>query len=302
MLGRQSVHAGEAKEGNFIGADYGIKDDLSKQLPDNWREFNKKFIPIYLKDRPEKSKIAAGLACGMLHTVSKGINLGDIVLCPDGQGDYLVGEVVSDYYYEAGGVLPHRRSVRWYNKNISRNEMSEALRNSTGSIGTVSNISKYGEEIEQLIEGGQPATIISTDESIEDPSAFVLEKHLEDFLVENWQATEFGKNFDIFIEDGELIGQQYPTDTGLIDILAISKNKKEILVVELKRGRASDVVVGQIQRYMGYVKDELAEKNQIVRGVIIAFEDDLRIQRALTVTNNIDFYCYQINFKLKKIK
>jgi len=37
-----------------------------------------------------------------------------------------------------------------------------------------------------------------------------------------------------------------------IDILAVSKDQKELLVVELKKGRASDVVVGQIQRYMGF--------------------------------------------------
>jgi RecB family endonuclease NucS len=47
--------------------------------------------------------------------------------------------------------------------------------------------------------------------------------------------------------------------SGPIDILAISKNKETILVIELKRGRASDIVIGQIQRYMGYVQDELLE-------------------------------------------
>jgi restriction system protein len=71
-------------------------------------------------------------------------------------------------------------------------------------------------------------------------------------------------------------------------------------VVELKKGRVSDNVVGQIQRYMGYVKEELAEDNQQVKGVIIGLEDDLRIKRALSVTTNIDFYRYQVSFKLFK--
>ena len=97
-----------------------------------------------------------------------------------------------------------------------------------------------------------------------------------------------------------MVGQQYPTDTGLIDILAISKDGKELLIVELKRGRASDNVVGQIQRYMGYVLEELAEESQTVRGVIIALEDDLRIRRALQVATNIDFFRYEIDFKLFK--
>jgi restriction system protein len=164
----------------------------------------------------------------------------------------------------------------------------------------VSNISRYSEEIEMFLSGNSPSLIISKDETIEDISAFALEKHLEDFLVQNWHRTELGKNYDIYEEEEQKVGQQYPSDTGPIDILAISKNKKELLVVELKRGRASDVVVGQIQRYMGYVQDELAEKNQKVKGVIIAFEEDKKVQRALSVTKNIDFYTYKISFKLDK--
>jgi restriction system protein len=70
--------------------------------------------------------------------------------------------------------------------------------------------------------------------------------------------------------------------------------------VELKKGRASDVVVGQIQRYMGYVLEELAEDDQTIRGVIIALEDDLRLRRALKVASNIDFYRYRVSFKLFK--
>ena len=152
----------------------------------------------------------------------------------------------------------------------------------------------------KLISGDLPPALIATDDSVEDPSVFALEKHLEDFLVQNWEHTELGKKYNIFEEDGELVGQQYPSDTGPIDILAISKDKKELLVVELKKGRISDVVIGQIQRYMGYVKEELAENGQIVKGVIIALEDDTRLRRALAVTQNIDFYTYKVSFKLIK--
>ncbi len=68
----------------------------------------------------------------------------------------------------------------------------------------------------------------------------------------------------------------------------------------MKKGRASDLVIGQIQRYMGFVKEELAEENQKVKGIIIALEPDLRIKRALTVISNIDLYIYKVNFSLKK--
>lgn len=300
MLGRKSVHAEEAYKGNFIGADFGIDQDLTGQLPDSWRDFNEKFIPKYVELNPGKTKISAGLACGMLWTIARGVQVGDVVLCPDGKGNYYAGEVTGEYEYHKGEVLPHRRDVRWFTQTISREEMSEPLRNSAGSIGTVSNITKYAEELEKLLSGSRPPGIIATDESIEDPSVFALEKHLEDFLVQNWKSTELGKTYDIYEEEGEMVGQQYPSDTGPIDILAISKDKRELLVVELKKGRVSDMVVGQIQRYMGYVKDELAEPNQTVRGVIIAFEDDVRIHRALSVAQNIEFYTYKIQFKLEK--
>ena len=83
-----------------------------------------------------------------------------------------------------------------------------------------------------------------------------------------------------------------------MDVLAISKDKSELLVVELQKGRASDVVVGQIQRYMGFARYELAEVNQTVKGVIIGLESDLRLRRALSVIPNIRFYRYEVNFKL----
>lgn len=300
MLGAKSMFANECYKGNFIGADFGIREDLKNSLPEEWRDFNKKYIPVWLNIHPEKSKVAAGLACGMLWTVCKGLKRGDIVLCPDGNGNYYVGEMVSDYQYHPSDILPHRREVKWYPIEISRSAMSPELQRSTGSIGTISDITKYAQEIEGLIGGSKPPVLISTDETIEDPSVFALEKHLEDFLVKNWHQTELGNEYQIYEEEGELVGQQYPSDTGPMDILAISKDKKTLLVVELKKGRVSDNVVGQIQRYMGYVKEELAEADQDVRGVIIGLEDDLKLKRALSVTNNIDFFRYQISFKLLK--
>jgi restriction system protein len=108
------------------------------------------------------------------------------------------------------------------------------------------------------------------------------------------------KEFDIYEENGEQVGRQYSTDTGPIDVLAISKNKKKILVLELKRGRATDVVVGQLLRYMGFIKEEIAEADQEVVGAIIALEDDKKLQRALSLVPSITFYRYQVSFKLVK--
>lgn len=301
MPGRKSIHIDECISGGFIGGDWGFTNDLSNDLSDDWRSFNEACIPVFLEMNPDKTKVAAGLACGMLHTICKGMPVGSTVLCPDGTGVYRIGRVESDYIYVSSSVLPHQRKVSWF-ASINRSDMSEALKRSSGSIGTVSNLSKHHEEITRLIEGKSPEVLTHTDTSIEDPSVFALEKHLEDFLVANWSQTELARDYDIYEEDGELVGQQYPSDTGPLDILAVSKDKRTLLVIELKKGRASDSVVGQVQRYMGYVKEELAEPGQDVKGIIIALDDDVRLRRALSVTTNIDFYTYKVSFSLSKLK
>lgn len=298
MLGAKSSYAKQCHDEGWFGGGWGFEQDLSAERKDDWREFNAKFIPVFLAKYPDKSKVAAGLACGMLYTICWGINQGDIVLCPDGERSYWAGQVVSDYFYVPGQELPHRRKVDWFPVKIARDDMSEGLRGSTGSIGTDSNIGVHAEEIERAIAGSVPPAVVANDASIEDAATFALEKHLEDFLVQNWSATELGRSFNVYVVDGERVGRQFPTDTGPIDILALSKDGKSLLVVELKRGRASDVVVGQVQRYMGYVLEELAEEGQAVRGCIIALEDDLKLRRALSVAPNIDFYRYEVSFKL----
>jgi len=298
MLGKNSMHAEQCAKENFIGADYDIQENLTGKLPDDWREFNRKYIPIFLKGHPDKTRVGAGLSCGALWTLCRGMLDGDIVLCPDGAKRYRAGQIAGSYQYAPGGILPHRRPVCWLNRIIERADMSEDFRHSGGGPGAVRELTPYADEIEKLLGGRKGSGIIATDSTVENPSEFAMEKHLEDFLVENWDNTELSKKYDIYEEDGEMVGQQYQTDTGPIDILAISKNKKELLVIELKKGRPSDSVVGQLQRYMGYVKEELAEKGQEVRGLIIALGDDLKFKRALSVSPHIEFCTYKVSFSL----
>ena len=51
---------------------------------------------------------------------------------------------------------------------------------------------------------------------------------------------------------------------------------------------------------MGFVKEQVAEDDQMVEGVIIALEDDQRLRWALMAVPSIAFYRYQISFKLVK--
>ena len=134
------------------------------------------------------------------------------------------------------------------------------------------------------------------DNNLAPKSSFLLEKHLEDYIIKNWTYIELNKDYDIHRENNKLC-TQYSTGSGPLDILAISKDKNEFLVIELKKGRASDVVLGQIQRYMGHIKNNLAGGKD-VKGLIIALEDDKNLRDALSVAPNIRFMKYEVSFKL----
>lgn len=299
MAGKKSAYFDDCFKKGYIGVNFHVDVDLTNDLPENWKEFNKKYIPVYLEKNPGKAKVTAGLACAAIHTMSKSLKIGDYVLTHDGAGKYYFGKIVSDYKYYPERPLIHCRDVEWSPTPIERSEMSEELKNSTGAINSVSNITKHRKELLEFL-GGSQEVLSTSDEDVEDVSMFALERHLEDFLVKNWENTILAKDYDIY-EDDEVFGQQFQTDTGPIDILAISKDHKELLVIELKKGKASDTVVGQVQRYMGYIKSDFLEPDQNVKGIIIALEDDLSIKRALSVANDIKFYRYKVNFELQEV-
>ena len=133
---------------------------------------------------------------------------------------------------------------------------------------------------------------------------FGLESHLEDFIIENWDNLELGKKYALLDNDGDMISKQYPTDVGPIDILARSKDSKEWLVIELKKGRSGDQVVGQIQRYMGWVLHNHVRHGdgESVKGLIILKNTDRKLEYALEVTHGIELMTYTVNFSLNKPK
>lgn len=299
MPGSKAEMLTEFLNEGFVAVDFGINADLNEQFTEEFPEFSKKMIPVIQGFTPEKTRVSAGLAAGCVWKIGRGMSNGDIVLCPNADKELHVGEVSGEYFYAENKRFPHRRKVSWSNTRIKRADCSRELRNALKAGLSVFCLDEYRAEIEQLLSGIRTTVTPRTnDEVIENPSVFALEKYLEEFLVSNWASTELAGQYSIFTEDGEIVGQQYETDTGYIDILAISQDGKTLLVIELKKGRASDVVIGQIQRYMGYVLEELAEHDQEVRGLIIALEDDTRIKRALAVAKGIDFYKYELSFRL----
>lgn len=132
-----------------------------------------------------------------------------------------------------------------------------------------------------------------------DAEHFALEKQLEGFLVENWNRTELAKEWDIFESDGDpLAGNQFPTDIGIIDILARHKREPRWLVVELKRDQTTDQTVGQATRYMGWVKQNLAKPRDSVEALLIGRRVDERTRYAASMVPNMRLMRYEVSFKL----
>ncbi len=299
MLGAKSVHAEECIKNSFVGTDFDFKIDLTSYLKDTWGESKKELSRIYKELRPEKTPIGVGLNCGSLYTVSKGIPIGGVVISPTGKGDYIYGEVVRDYEYVPNSPLPHQRPVQWSQARIRKEDMSESLVKALTRPLTTIDLNPYAVELDELIGKRDLGPRVSVnDVNVEDASRFALEAILEDFLVANWEHTTFAQNYEILSDAGVLVGQQFPADKGIIDILAISKDGNEYLVLELKRGKAKDVVVGQLLRYMGYIKREYCQDGKKVKGAIVAHEDDLGIRDALSMVSDVEFYKYEIDFKL----
>lgn len=130
---------------------------------------------------------------------------------------------------------------------------------------------------------------------------FGLERHLHEFLRDNWDNTELGKTWKLYEEQGEPeAGYEYPCSVGKIDLLARSRGKgNRWLVVELKRDQTSDTTVGQVCRYMGWVKENLAEKGHTVEGLIIGHEADEKLYYALKTVPDVRVMLYEVEFHLR---
>lgn len=133
-------------------------------------------------------------------------------------------------------------------------------------------------------------------------STFGLERYLHEFLVDNWDATGLSNEWSLLEEDGEIVGSRYNTgEVGEIDILAKHKKENQWLVIELKKDQTSDSTVGQILRYMGWVRRHLASDGDIVKGLIICRDIDCKLQYALDGQSNICCMTYQVKFNLNPI-
>jgi len=125
-----------------------------------------------------------------------------------------------------------------------------------------------------------------------DRPTFRLEKDLQKYLNSNWEETPFHEEWKLQ-KRGVLKEGQYNTgEIGELDLLGKHRKEQRWLIIELKRGQSSDETVGQILRYMGWVKENLAGENGKVQGLIISETADDRMRYALVCVPDISLKLY----------
>ena len=82
-----------------------------------------------------------------------------------------------------------------------------------------------------------------------------------------------------------------------MDILAEDK-LGNLVVVELKAGRASSSVIAQILAYMASIADE---ESKPVRGIIVAGDFDERVRLASKAVPNLELREYSYQFRFGKV-
>ena len=127
----------------------------------------------------------------------------------------------------------------------------------------------------------QSVSVVGGKTDIESISEFALESHLEEFLHANWASIQWGRPLRLY-QTPESSGRQYPAGKWSIDFLAVDEDADALVVIELKRGQTSDATVGQVLRYVQWVRENMATPGQKVEGLIICREVDeaLTLQRS----------------------
>jgi len=138
---------------------------------------------------------------------------------------------------------------------------------------------------------------VYTDQPIMGGSEFAYEADLRDYLAKNLHLIEPGLR--VYQDEG-ISGIEFPAGGRFIDILAVDR-EGNFVVIELKVSRGYDRTIGQLLRYKAWVKKNLTEAGQQVRGMIVAREFGEDLLLACSELPGVTLFSYHLSLSLERI-
>lgn len=187
-----------------------------------------------------------------------------------------------DYLYSTG-----RGRVVWYQPE--KHGVWEIAQSTDGAL-NVRLADGVGENPQPIVE-----VVEVSDEAY---SMFALEAHLRDYLAKKLPKLPGHDAPLTLYRTDDRDGVEFQTDVGPIDILATGNG--DFYVLELKVGRGPDAAMGQILRYMGWVKEHLAGERSVY-GVIVASDIGQKLRYAASQVPNVRLMEYDLTVSLRSV-
>ena len=129
----------------------------------------------------------------------------------------------------------------------------------------------------------------------------ILERHLEELVVSNFDHLFPGwaiySTDAIGVDNARPSGVRYRTPAGEIDLLCTDEDNN-LVVIELKRNRAPDKVVSQLDRYIAWVERNIAQPGQSVRGIIVARKHSEHVVYSASRHADMELWTYDLKLTL----
>lgn len=159
-------------------------------------------------------------------------------------------------------------------------------------------ITNAGGKIVTVTEDEDDDAGVAVEATLAGSSQFALEKDLQRYLADNLHLIEPGLTL---FKDEEISGFEYPAGGGRrIDILA-KDQAGGFVVLELKVEKGYDRVVGQLLRYVNWVRRELAEPGQRVRGIIVCRSMTEGLILACAGIKDVELFEYRLQVTVSKV-
>jgi hypothetical protein len=237
---------------------------------------------------------------------------------------FLMKDMANDFASQPGQTFTKQQAIDWFGKHYPKIKTgtitAHLVRLSTNAKSRIHYNAKPGEddlfvqidgshfrlydvdqdEIPIYAAGDETKAKLQIDEA-DDPEPsreFAYESDLRSYLAKNLSVIEPGLKL---YEDEGITGIEFPVGGRFIDILAIS-SKGDLVVIELKVSRGYDRVVGQLMRYMAWIRKNQADAEQQVRGVIVAREISEDLLLACSLLQNVQLFEYEMSLALTPVQ